>query len=64
MIVEDSKKSLKVAKYNCELCGYITNNITDYNKHLSTAKHARITQDNEKSPNILVIFINCIIDKL
>ena len=45
----DNKKSLKVAKYNCELCGYITNNITDYNKHLSTAKHARITMDNKKS---------------
>jgi hypothetical protein len=45
----DNEKSKKVAKYNCELCCYITNNITDYNKHLSTAKHKRITINNKKS---------------
>ena len=46
----DNDKSPKTAKNNCELCHYITDNITDYNKHLSTAKHTRMITENDKSP--------------
>jgi hypothetical protein len=36
----DSKNSPKLAKkYCCETCDYYTCKITDYNKHISTAKH-------------------------
>ena len=40
----DNKKKDKVLKYKCELCRYTTDNVTDYNKYLSTAKHSRITK--------------------
>ena len=42
MVVNDSKKSLKVAqKFVCEYCDYKTCKKTDYNKHLSTDKHKK-----------------------
>jgi hypothetical protein len=34
----------------CESCNYITDNKKDYAKHLLTAKHIRLTDTNEKSP--------------
>ena len=37
-------------KYTCESCNYITDNKKDYNKHLLTAKHIRLTDTNAKSP--------------
>ena len=36
----------------CEKCNYRTCNLKDYKKHLSTAKHNRITMDNELSSKI------------
>ena len=36
-------------KHICEPCNYITDNKKDYNKHLLTAKHIRLTDTNEKS---------------
>ena len=43
----DNKKVAKVAKnYKCEKCDYYTNKKNDYNKHLLTQKHIRITYDN------------------
>jgi len=36
----------------CEKCNYRTCNLKDYKKHLSTAKHKRITMDNELSSKI------------
>ena len=36
-------------KHICESCNYITDNKKDYNKHLLTAKHIRLTDTNEKS---------------
>ena len=44
---EKSQKSLQI--FSCELCDYNTSSHKDYNKHLSTDKHKRITMDNEKS---------------
>ena len=56
----DSKKSLKISKkFNCEMCDYHTSKSTEYNKHLSTAKHLKhektikwIGMDSTKSPKI------------
>ena len=41
----------------CEKCNYRTCNFKDYKKHLSTAKHKRITMDNELSPKIPKLYI-------
>ena len=36
-------------KYNCECCDYHTSRISQYNRHLLTAKHRMLTNTNEKS---------------
>ena len=36
-------------KYNCECCDYNTSRISQYNRHLLTAKHRMLTNTNEKS---------------
>ena len=49
----DDKKILKnPTEYFCEICNYNTLYKKDYNKHLLTAKHIRITNYNN---NILVV---------
>ena len=45
MITENSLKSL--LEFRCEDCSYFTGNKSDYNKHLTTAKHKRITSNDE-----------------
>jgi len=35
-------------EYTCELCEYSTSNKGDYNKHLTTAKHKRVTSGDTK----------------
>jgi len=46
----DNEKSLKIPKFfYCKFCDYTTSSYKDYNKHLLTLKHERITKDNEKS---------------
>ena len=65
MIVEDSKKSLKVAsKYYCYDCDYNTCKKNDYIKHLSTDKHKNtengskmVVNDSKKSPKVALKFI-------
>ena len=60
MIVEDSKKSPKVAlKFYCYCCDYNTCKKSDYEKHLSTDKHQinengskMVVNDSEKSPKV------------
>ena len=60
MVVDDSKKSPKVAqKFYCKLCDYSTSKKTDYTKHLSTDKHKKrqngsdlVGNDSEKSPKV------------
>jgi uncharacterized C2H2 Zn-finger protein len=39
----------KNALYNCEKCQYITNNKTDYSRHLTTAKHKILTDGKQKT---------------
>ena len=67
MIVNDSKKSLKVAlKFCCEDCDYSTSKKTDYLKHLSTDKHKKsqngsylVVNDSEKSPKVAQYKCEC-----
>ena len=45
----DTKKVLEstnpINKYFCEICNYKTNDKSNYEKHLLTAKHKRVTSD-------------------
>ena len=45
MITENSQNSSM--KYRCEECSYYTSKKGDYNKHIMTAKHKRITSDDK-----------------
>ena len=48
--------------YSCEKCNYRTCNLKDYKKHLSTAKHKRITLDNglsQKLPKQYICSCGC-----
>lgn len=47
MITNKTPKNSK--KYNCDTCNFICSNKQDYTRHLSTAKHKMITNDNGKS---------------
>jgi hypothetical protein len=51
-----SSQGLVGDQYNCKLCDYYTCKISNYNKHLLTAKHLKATNDNikvaESSQNI------------
>jgi len=38
--------------YECKKCIYITNNKKDFNKHLLTAKHQKLTSDLQKEDKI------------
>tara|TARA_B110000879_G_scaffold209629_1_gene297825 strand:+ start:184 stop:1080 length:897 start_codon:yes stop_codon:yes gene_type:complete len=46
MITKNSQMS--DIEYKCELCDYFTSNKGDYNKHLNTAKHKRVTSGDAK----------------
>ena len=50
--METNKKSpfFNNYKFNCISCDYYSNKISDYDKHLTTAKHKRRLLANEKSP--------------
>ena len=51
-------KIAKIAKkYECINCNYITSNKYDYDKHLLTAKHYRLTNTNEKTRKIAKVYI-------
>ena len=67
MIVNDSKKSPKVAKILCcTICHYTTCKVCDFNKHLATDKHKNnedgskmIVNDSEKSQKVAHFICNC-----
>ena len=53
MLVTLTKSSQKVASvenntFYCKFCNYSTSKFYNYNKHLQTIKHQRITMDNKK----------------
>ena len=37
-------------KYTCEICNFTSSKLSNYNKHLLTPKHKRLTNPNEKEP--------------
>jgi hypothetical protein len=48
-----TKKSPKISyKFFCEKCDYKCSKQSEYNKHLTTAKHKKLTNLTEKSPKI------------
>ena len=48
-----TKKSPKISyKFSCEKCNYKCSKQSEYSKHLSTAKHKKLTNLTEKSPKI------------
>ena len=52
-----TKNSPKVAtKFYCERCDYKCSKKSDYNKHLTTAKHKKITNDNKNSPKVATAY--------
>ena len=55
MVTNKTPKNSK--KFICETCNFICSNKQDYTRHLSTAKHKRITNDNEKTPKNSKSFI-------
>jgi hypothetical protein len=67
MIVNDSKKSQKVAKlFCCEFCDYTTFKKTDYCKHLATDKHIKtengskmVVNGSEKSQKVAQFSCKC-----
>jgi hypothetical protein len=63
MIVNDSKKSQKVAQLlYCETCHYTSCKKSDYSKHLSTIKHKNnkmVVNDSEKSQKVANFECEC-----
>ena len=59
-----TKKSPKISyKFFCEKCDYKCSKQSEYNKHLTTAKHKKLTNLTEKSPKISVEFKCAICEK-
>jgi hypothetical protein len=56
----------KITSYWCEDCQYITNNKTDYRKHIATPKHSKKTTNvtllSQKSHNSKYLCLNCDIE--
>jgi regulator of replication initiation timing len=56
----DDKNSLKIAKlYRCESCDYECCKQSDYNKHLLTSKHKKMTLLTKKAAKIADATFNC-----
>ena len=49
--MDNKKSSKKVPEFYCELCNYTSTRKSQFERHLSTAKHKRIIMDNKKVPN-------------
>ena len=59
-------KSQKIPKFSCEICQYITDNKKDFEKHVSTLKHIKLTLANgegdggdNKNPMNHYVCISC-----
>ena len=49
--MDTNKKSAenRLHKFNCDFCHYFTNKKSDYDRHLLTPKHERLTNPNENA---------------
>jgi hypothetical protein len=60
MLTNVDKKSGKIGKkFYCKICDYTCNWESDYNKHLLTAKHKRLTTVDKKSGKICNALLVC-----
>ena len=50
-----TKKSQDIIKFFCENCQYKSSNKKDYEKHLLTSKHIRLTNSNDLSSELSMI---------
>ena len=48
-MITNKSQSVRI-EYNCEPCDYVTSSKSDYNKHLNTAKHKRVTHGDKNDP--------------
>ena len=51
-----NKMPKNAEKYNCEYCNFNCSKLSNYNKHLMTAKHQMVTNGNKKMPKNAKIF--------
>ena len=58
MITTDNKK-VATKKFHCKECNYTTSKKSDYDKHILTAKHKKITMNLKKSPKSLQSLLVC-----
>ena len=49
--------------YHCKNCGFLCSKKSNYEKHLSTLKHFRLTNPNKKMPKNAVPYIVCVCGK-
>ena len=47
-----TKKSQIKFKFNCDACGFYTNNNYDYKRHVKTKKHEKSTENAKKQQQI------------
>jgi len=62
MVIKKAPKNAE--KHTCELCNFKCSKLYDYNRHLSTAKHKKITNDtkmitNETNPEQIMFQCKC-----
>jgi len=61
MITNFTPKNPK--NFECKECAFITSNKKDYMRHLTTAKHKKITNDKDFTPKKPITYICCHCDK-
>ena len=59
MTEDDKKLSKSFQNFFCEKCNFTTCRLSQYNTHLMTAKHKRITIDNNFFPNLSTYDCSC-----
>jgi len=60
IIMPNDKNSIKLYKFNCDICKFKCSNKQDYTRHSLTRKHQRLTNPNEKnSKNSTTYTCNC-----
>ena len=50
MTLNDKESSVKVPKFECKFCNYITIRESQYTRHLLTRKHKMMTNDDIITP--------------
>ena len=53
------KNAKKCIKFNCKICNFNTSNKYNYNKHIMSAKHERLTGDLQKNAEKCLIEYKC-----